>query len=172
MDRGARLPGHAAPSHRRALGAAIGVGAGAEPFYRLGPDSAQGLDAAHQQHLDRLRTAGTVTWVVAALMMLAACSGLSWHSWQTYTLGSIRWESMLDLLSGGTSMLWLLLGRELRASNRRWIFRKNVAVGRVALIVLATAGMVPAPCCLGGLPVAVWVIYLLVDPRSKLLLKG
>ena len=161
-----------APVDRKALGAAIGVGAGAEPFYRLGPDSPQGLDAAHQQHLDRLRTAGTMTWVVAALMMLAACSGLSFHSWQSYTLRSIRWESVIDVVGGGVSILWLLLGRELRATNRRWIFRKNVVAGRIALIVLASIGMVPAPCCLGGLPVAVWVIYLLVDPRAKLLLKG
>lgn len=162
------------PADRKALGAGIRIGSGSDPFYRLGPDATEALDVAHQEHLARMGTAGTAAWVVAALMMLIACSGLSWHGFQGYNLQAIPYWMLADFLSGVVALLWLPLGQGLRSPHQRWLFAKGPSAARFTYVGLAIAGMLPCagPCCLVGLPVGGWIVYLLLDERAKRLLKS
>lgn len=169
-----------APGDRRSIGAGITTGSGADPFYRLGPDAGEALDSAHLEHLESLKTAGTAAWIVAALMMLIACGGISFHGWQGweafqgYSLGAIPYYMLADTFGGFVALLWIPLGQGLRAPSRRWLFRRGPAAARYVMIGLAVIGMLPCagPCCLAGFPVGGWIIYLLVDERAKRLLKN
>lgn len=162
------------PGDRRAVGAAIAMGAGGERQYRLGPMAAESLDPAHQAHAERLHTAGAVVWAAAAMMLMVGCAGFGWHGWKVYVLRSVPWETVADALSVVGSVFWILLGRELRNPAARWLFRRDARVGRGLLMGLAAVGALPCagPCCLGGLPIAAWVIYLLADARTRRVLQA
>lgn len=159
------------PGDRRAVGAAITTGSGNDPFYQLGPKGGGGLDAAHLEHLDKLKSAGTAVWVAAALMMLSACAGTSWHGYEIISVQSVPWTVTADLASGFVALLWVPLGQGLRDPGGRWLFNKGASAARGVFIFLAVCGMLPcAWCCALGFPVGGYVLYLLLDNKTKKLL--
>lgn len=160
------------PGDRRAVGKGITTGSGAEPVYRLGPEEVAVLDTAHLEHLEQMNTAGTAVWVNATLTLLVACASGSWNVWKSYSLGAMPWYAVAAIVSVGVAVLWIPLGQALRSPRERWLFRGSPAPAKWVLIALAVIGMLPwsGPCCLAGFPLGGWIVYLLLDKKTKRLL--
>lgn len=141
----------------------IEVGLGQEPMYATRRENV-GLSQEDIAHAGRLRTAGTVLLVSAALALFYVFSGVGLVGWLLYAVGADNlatssWVGASTIATGGVfAVLQAVAGFQLR----RLRTRKMVTV-------LAALALLPclAPCCVAGLPVSGWALYLLRDERTN-----
>ncbi len=147
--------------------AKIEAGLGLEPEYRTRKAMVT-VSPEDLAHAARLRTAGTLLVVsgVASLGFLALATAFAGYN--VYTAGLRNLSTQPWLLAGllGTFLfagVHVVGGIRLRALRSRRLVQ-----------VLAVLGMLPclAPCCGVGIPIGIWVLYLLHDERSNKVFNG
>lgn len=140
---------------RAQVGAAITAGKGAEPTYRLGKDRSADMEAAENRAFaDRVRPVGTAFAVLGGLGLLYVVGGGA-ATWWTY--GSRYGAAVI-----ASGLLWsaaaLVCGLKMRALRSLTLVR-----------VLAALTMLPCwgACCMAGLPLGAWALWVLKEPRAR-----
>lgn len=146
----------------------IEAGLGQDPTYHLGPRTDQ-LTEEEREHADRLRTAGWAMVVYAGLSGLVLVCGSAYAGWLAYLSGSVPFWNGAGACGGALSIvLWLAAAQALVRQRDRWFFRSG-GTTRGLITIAAIFGMVPCAgyCCLGGLPVGAWTLYVLYNEHTK-----
>lgn len=146
----------------------ITAGEGKDRVWHLGP-SGEALSPEEEQHAARLRTAGWVGGITAGVFAIYGVVEVGHQAWNWYVHDSFPAFSFAQALgSGVTAALWVAAAQALVRQRER-LFFKDPKWTRALVVVAAVVGMLPCAgwCCVGGLPLGVWVLYLLFDPRGK-----
>lgn len=143
----------------------IAAGQGQGPLYVLG---AAGLDPEDLEHVERLRTVGWWLGVFAVVQAIVAVCSLGFVAWAWYAWPYVPWAWFVQGLAGLGGALAAAAGAQALVRQRnRWFFG---GVESTRWLVLASAAVTALPCtglcCVGGLPLAVFVIMRTLDPRT------
>jgi hypothetical protein len=119
-------------------------------------------DPANVAYVQRVRLVGLALIVSGALAMVLVCAGLSETGWGILHTG-IRALLVRGWESAGILANLTFAGMQIVAG-----WRLRVVRSRTLAMVLAGVGMLPcfAPCCVTGLPLGIWTILVLRDPRA------
>lgn len=140
---------------RAAIGRAIGVGKGTDPTYHIGPKSGADPDSAENRaFVEKARKVGTVLLVLSGLTVVYLAAGGTLAYWRY----GVRVSA--GLVASG--VLWAALAAWAGVLLRRL---RSLTLARVLAVVL----MLPCfgPCCAAGLPVGAWALWVLRNPRAR-----
>lgn len=148
----------------------ITAGLGQDRSYRLGTGLEE--DPALRDHRDRLVFAGQLLVALGGVYFLTAGITFIYTIWAWFTAGAPPWAALATTLGGGaTSILLGLAGQALVDLRRRWLFPQSDAI-RILLIGVSLLVMMPCSgaCCVVGLPIGGYTLWLLIDGKTTRLL--
>ncbi len=157
-----------------ALGAAIGVGGGQDPTYRLKGEVPVHELPEYREYAASVRTLGTVAISTGAAGFIGGGLALTWAGFNVFTQRAdvILTKGMTgvgDLLTSNAWPLLSFVGAVVFAvamifAGLRMRALRNLTLVRVLLGVAA----VPCSgvCCAVGLPVAGWMLFKLLDEKA------
>jgi hypothetical protein len=155
---------------RKALGAQIAMGAGADPTYRLAGEVPLHDRPEYRIYAEQVKTVGGVMMAVGAVSFIVAGLTLAWAG---YNVFQQRAEVVLSsALSRDVGPIALFLAASVFAVTQvlaGWRMR----VMKNLLLVRICAGFAILPCSgacwIVGLPVGGWALWTLADEKAKVL---
>jgi hypothetical protein len=151
---------------KAAIGAAITVGEGREPEYRLGPAEATPLlqRPEYRAYVEDLRKVGLAMYGTGAVVTAVSAMILAVFGYNLFlhraevVLGQLGWPAAGVVTTGMLVTAHLLAGWRLRVARNRRLIQ-----------VCAVLGMIPClgPCFPAGLPAGIWTLRILSDKRAE-----
>lgn len=138
----------------------IEAGLGQEPVYITRKQQVT-LSPEDLEHAERLRFAGLILMISSGMSFLFLILATGYAGFDIWRFNSVTAQGYSTIFSVCASVLFAAMhgyaGFRLRSLRSRGLVR-----------IVAILGMLPcvAPCCLMGLPLGAWVVYLLQDERS------
>lgn len=146
---------------------AITTGLGLDPTYQLGPKKVQ-LTEEEQEQVERMERVGWAAAIYGGVTAVFLVGFFGWQVWQWWLREAVPWWGLAGVVGSAISAgLWLVAAQALVRGRSRWFF-KDPQWTKWLVVACAGWGMIPCAgwCCLGGLPLGAWVLWVVSDERT------